>query len=226
VNKTTWTAAICFANIARLGEDVAVLEGHGCSEIHIDISDGNFAPGFSLGYETIRSLKSVTSLPLHAHLMVQNPERHLQDCAEAGCTRITIHAEASTHSHRALQNIKQLGLEAGVAIKPGSPLTKLEYLIADADYIHIITEDRGVARNIPVPAAFERIKILRSNLDYQESRAKIVVEGYMTPKNAALAIVQGADTIVWDDAAVFAEGDLAENIKAFLEQVVVEQKIT
>ena len=225
MKKTSWSAAVCFANLAQLGDDVSVLEKAGCDELHIDISDGIFAPDFSLGYETIRALKGCTALPLHAHLMIENPERHLQDCAEAGCSRITIHAESTPHAHRALQQVKQLGLEAGVAIKPGSPLTKLEYLIADADYIHIITEDRGVERSMPLATAFERIKILRNNLDYQESRAKLVAEGYMTPKNAATAIVQGAGMIVWDAAAVFAEGDLAENIQAFLEQVAIERNI-
>ena len=173
----------------------------------------------------IRALKSCSDLPIHAHLMVENPERHIKDCADAGCARITIHAEATVHAHRALQQIKQLGLEAGIALKPGTPLTKIEYLIASADYVHLITEDRGVERAIPLPAVFERIKILRSNLDYLESRAQLVVEGFMTPKNAATAIVQGADMIVWDGAAVFAKGDLAENIATFIAHVDVERNI-
>jgi ribulose-phosphate 3-epimerase len=208
-----------------LNDEVSVLAEGGCEELHIDVCDGNFAPDFSLGYETIRALKGCTDLPLHAHLMIENPERHLRGCAEAGCGRITIHAEATAHAHQALQQIKQLGLEAGIAIKPGTPLIKLEYLMSDADYIHVITEDRGVERTVPLSTAFERIKILRNNLDYQESRAVLVAEGYMTPKNAATAIVQGADMIVWDGAAVFAQGDLAENIRAFLEQVAVEKNI-
>lgn len=225
MKKTSWSAAVCFANLARLGDDARVLAEAGCDELHIDICDGIFATGFSLGYETVRALKDCTALPLHAHLMVENPERHLQDCADSGCARITIHAEATPHAHRALQQIKHLGLEAGIAIRPGTPLTKLEYLIADAQYIHVVTEDRGVERTVPLPTVFERIKILRNNLNYLESRATLVVEGYMTPKNAATAIVQGADMIVGDAAAVFVQGDLAENIHAFLEQVAVERNI-
>lgn len=226
MKKTSWSAAVCFANLARLADAVAVLEEAGCSELHVDVTDGVFAPGFSLGTDTIRTLKGCSALPVHAHLMIENPERHLPEFAAAGCSRITIHAESTPHAHRGLQQIKALGLEAGIAIKPGTPLTKLEYLIADADYIHVITEDRGAERSVPMQSAFERIKIVRTNLNYQESRAVLVAEGYMTAKNAATAIVQGADMVVWDSAAVFAEGDLAQNIAAFLEAVEVEQNIT
>lgn len=226
MSKTMWSAAICFADLARLSETVDTLAESGCAEVHVDITDGDFAPGFTLGYDFIRALKGCTSLPIHAHLMVQNPERHIKDCADAGCSRITIHAEATPHAHRALQQIHSLGIEVGIALKPGSPLTKLEYLIPHADYVHLILEDRGAERSIPMPVIFERIKILRSSLDYQESPAKLVAEGYMNAKNAASAIVHGADMIVWDNAAVFAEGDLVENITDFLAQVDVEQNIT
>lgn len=226
MSKTLWSAAICFADLARLNETVDTLAQSGCTELHVDITDGDFAPGFTLGYDVIRALKGCTSLPIHAHLMVQNPERHITDCTEAGSSRVTIHAEATPHAHRALQQIRSLGIEAGIALKPGSPLTKLEYLIPHADFVHLILEDRGAGRSIPMPVIFERIKILRSSMDYQESQAKLVAEGFMNAKNAASAIVHGADVIVWDNAAVFAEGNLVDNISDFLAEVDVEQNIS
>ncbi len=225
MKKTTWSAALCFANLARLSDDIVVLSEAGCAEWHLDITDGIFAPGFTLGYDTIRSLKAVTDRPLHAHLMVQEPERHIAEVIAAGCSRVTVHVESTPHVHRAMMMIKELGAEAGIAIQPATPLTKLEYVLAQADSVHLITEARGVERKMPLAATFDRVKILRDNLNYLESRASLSVEGYMTPKNAASAIVHGADTVVWDDAVVFAPGDLTTNIERFLQEVSHEQQI-
>ena len=225
MNKTKWSAALCFANLACLSEDVAVLSEAGCDDLHIDITDGVFAPGFTLGYDTLRSLKAQSDIPLHAHLMVQAPERHIAQVIDAGASRVTIHVESTPHVHRAMMMIKELGAEAGIAIQPATPLTKLEYVLKQADCVHVVMEARGVERKMPLAATFDRIKILRDNLNYLESRALLSVEGFMTAKNAASAIVHGADKVVWDDAVVFAPGNLAENIDLFLQQVEHEQQI-
>jgi len=225
VKKTKWSAAICYADLARLAEQVSVLSEAACDEFHVDITDGIFMPGFSLGADTIRSLKSVSKLPIHAHLMAQNPERHIADIVMAGATHVSIHVESTPHVNRAMSLIKELGAQAGIAINPASPLIKLEYVLNQADVVHMVAEARGAERKVPLPATFDRVKILRDNLNYLESRAELVVEGYMTPKNAASAIAHGADRIVWDDAAVFAPGHLVDNIDRFKEQVEHELQL-
>lgn len=225
MSKTKWSAALCFSDLAHLSDTIDVLSDAGCDEWHIDITDGVFESGFSLGSDTIRSLKTISDRPIHAHLMVHHPERHIADIIAAGASRVSIHLESTPHVHRALMMIKESGAEAGIALQPATPLIKLEYVLSQADIVHVITEARGVERTMPLSATFDRIKILRNNLDYLKSRVQLSVEGYMTAKNAATAIVHGADWVVWDDAAVFASGNLAENIEIFLQQVEHEQQI-
>ena len=225
MKKTTWSAALCFSDLARITDTVLVLSDTGCTEWHIDITDGVFAPGFTLGADTIRCLKSVSEIPIHAHLMVEYPERHIADIIAAGASRVTIHVESTPHVNRAMNMIKELGAQAGIAIQPATALTKLEYVLSQADFVHVITEARGVERKMPLASTFDRIKILRENLNYLESRATLSVEGYMTAKNAASAIVHGADCIVWDNAAVFAPGSLMDNVEGFKELVKHEVQI-
>ncbi|MFP6582675.1 MAG: ribulose-phosphate 3-epimerase [Candidatus Hydrogenedentota bacterium] len=222
MKETLWSAALCYANPLNLGADVAILEASGCGELHVDVKDGVFTQGFAMGLETIEALAQQSTLPVHAHLQIERPERHINDFVKAGCKRITIHVESTVHAHRALQQIINAGVQAGIAVKPATPLTKLEYLMGDVDCVHVITEDRDIARRVTLAGALDRVKILRDNLDYAESRATLSVEGFMTPKHTALCVKHGADMIVMDDAAVFAEGNLAANIEAFKAQITDE----
>ena len=225
MKMTKWSAAICYADLARLAEQISILSEAACDEWHVDITDGVFMPGFALGADTIRSVKTISDTPIHAHMMVEYPERHIAEIIAAGASRVTIHVESTPHVNRAMNLIKELGAQAGIAINPATPLTKLEYVLSQADFVHMVTEARGAERKVPLPATFDRIKILRDNLNYLESRAELVVEGYMTPKNAAAAIVHGADRVVWDDAAVFTPGNLTDNIERFLNQVEYEEQL-
>ena len=207
-----------YADPLHLAREVAALESAGCDELHIDVRDGAFMPGFGFGLETIQALAKTTDLPLHAHLQIERPERVIDDFAKAGCKAITIHIESTIHSHRAIQQILKTGAKAGIAVKPATPLTKLEYILTYVDFVHVITEDREVARRVALPGTFDRVKILRDNMHYHENRAVLSVEGYMTPKHAALCVQHGANQIVFDDAAVFGGDDVAARLEVFKNQ--------
>lgn len=219
MKETIWSAGLNYANPLDLAATVSVLEEAGCDELHLDIKDGSFVPEFGMSLETIRALSRATDVPLHAHLQIDKPERFIDAVIEAGCTRVTIHIESTIHSHRALQMILNAGARAGIAVKPATPLTTLEYALPYVDFVHVITEDRGIARRVPLAGTFDRIIIVRDNLDYLESRATLVAEGLMTTKHAALCLKHGADAIVMDDAVVFADENIAANIELFKAQV-------
>ena len=218
MKKTRWSAGLVYGDPLHLARDVAALESAGCDELHVDVRDGAFMPGYGFGMETIRALTEVTDLPIHAHLQIERPELVIDEFAQAGCKAITIHIESTIHSHRAIQQILKTGAQAGIALKPATPLTKLEYILSDVDFVHVITEDRDVARRVALAGAFDRVKILRTNLDYLESRAVLSVEGYMTAKHAALCARNGADQIVFDDAAVLGEGEVGSRLEAFMHE--------
>lgn len=211
-----------YADPLNLAQDVAALEAVGCDALHVHVRDGAFMPGYGLGLETIRALAEHTDLPVHAHLQIERPELVIDEFAQAGCKSISIHIESTIHSHRAIEQILKTGTQAGIAIKPATPLTKLEYILTYVDIVHVITEDREVARRVALPGAIDRIKILRDNLDYHESRAVLSAEGFMTVKHAALCVQHGADQIVFDDAAVFGHGALGATLDSFKGRVQEE----
>lgn len=218
VKKTRWSAGLVYADPLHLAREVEALEAAGCDELHVDVRDGAFMPGYGLGLETVEALARTTDLPIHAHLQIERPELVIDDFAKAGCKAITIHIESTVHSHRAIQQILKSGAQAGIAVKPATPLTKLEYILTYVDFVHVITEDRGVARRVALAGAFDRVKILRDNLNYMESRAALSVEGFMTAKHAAMCVQHGADQIVFDDAVVFGGGDTGARLEAFKAQ--------
>lgn len=219
MKETKWSAAIAYADPLNIADALPLLAQAGCSELHIDIKDGSFMPGFGLNLETIEALAGATELPLHAHLMIEKPERYIDEVIKAGCSRVTIHVESTVHSHRAIQQIINAGAAPGIAVKPATPLTKLEYLLTYVDFVHVITEERDIAKRMATSGTFDRVKIIRDNLDYNESRATLTAEGYMTAKHAALCVKHGADSVVLDDAVVFSGGSLMDNLETFKTQV-------
>ena len=121
--------SILAADLCRLGEEAQKIEAAGADYIHIDVMDGRFVPNITVGMPVVKALQKITSLPLDVHLMIEEPERYLDDFAAAGSHIITVHAEACRHLHRAIQRIKELGAIPGVALNPATPLSVLDYVL-------------------------------------------------------------------------------------------------
>ncbi|THF73241.1 ribulose-phosphate 3-epimerase [Cohnella fermenti] len=189
--------SILSADFARLGEDVRTAERIGADWIHIDIMDGQYVPNLTFGPPIVAAIRSCTSLPFDVHLMVNTPEKLLDDLKRAGADRITVHAEACLHLHRTIHAIRELGLKAGVALNPHTPLSVLDYVLEDIDLALIMTVNPGFGGQSFIPAMLPKIRELRSRLDAKGlTDVHIEVDGGINAETAALVKQAGANALV------------------------------
>ena len=189
--------SILSADFAKLGEDVRDAERCGADWIHIDIMDGQFVPNLTFGPPVVGAIRSYTSLPFDVHLMVNTPERLFEDLKKAGADRITVHAEACLHLHRTVHAIRELGLKAGVALNPHTPLSVLDHILEDIDLALIMTVNPGFGGQSFIPAMLPKIRDLRGRLDAKGLHgAHIEVDGGINGETAALVAQAGADALV------------------------------
>ncbi len=205
--------SILAADFARLGEQVLLCEQAGADALHIDVMDGRFVPNISFGFVVVEALKRVTKLPLDVHLMILEPEKYLKDFANAGASGLTIHPESTVHSHRAIQQIKELGLKAGLAINPGTPLETLESLLPEIDLALLMTVNPGFGGQKFIPGSISRLQRLKSSRDQLNPVCQIQLDGGITPANAGQMAALGADNLV-AGSAIF-QGDIGANIASF-----------
>ena len=209
--------SILAADFARLEEQVEAAADAGARYIHIDVMDGRFVPNISIGpliVKALRPLADRVDLILDVHLMIVEPERYVQAFADAGADIITVHVEATTHLHRTLQAIREAGVKAGVTLNPATPLVMLEDVLTAVDLILIMSVNPGFGGQSYIPESSARIKKVRQLLDERGGTAVIEVDGGVKVHNAAEIAAAGADILV-AGSAVFGNGSIAENMRAF-----------
>lgn len=206
--------SILSADFGKLRDEIKNIERAGADWIHIDVMDGHFVPNLTFGPPVIKAVRNATDLPFDVHLMIEKPELSLAEYAAAGADRITVHAEACVHLHRVVHMIKELGLPAGVAINPATPVQVLEPILDDLDLILVMTVNPGFGGQSFIPLTLDKIRTLRAMLNARGlSGVHIQVDGGINTETAALVREAGANVIV-AGSAVFGKPDLSAAIAA------------
>jgi ribulose-phosphate 3-epimerase len=189
-------ASILSADFARLGEQAREAEDAGVDAIQIDVMDGRFVPNITFGPGVVRALRPLVSLPLDVHLMIVEPERHLEAFAEAGADRLIVHQEAAPHLHRLLQTIRELEIEAGVSLNPATPPVVLEEVLDLIDLIQVMTVNPGWGGQAFLRSQLDKIRRLKLMLGERELEIPIGVDGGIDPTTAPLVVEAGATMMV------------------------------
>lgn len=205
--------SILSADFARLGEEVSAVSDAGADYIHVDVMDGRFVPNITIGPLVVKAVRSVTTLPLDVHLMIVEPERYIEDFAVAGADIIVVHAEACTHLHRVIQQIKACGKRAGVSLNPATPLNALEYVLSDLDLVLLMSVNPGFGGQSFINGVLPKISQLRGMLDSIGSHAELEVDGGINRSNIRAVAEAGADVFV-AGSAVFNGTNYFETISA------------
>lgn len=205
--------SILSADFAALGEAVRAAERGGADQIHVDVMDGHFVPNITVGPLVVRALKRVVTVPLDVHLMIEEPDRYIEDFASAGAAMISVHVEVLPHLHRTLQYIHSYGARAGVAINPSTPVVALEEIAADVDLVLVMSVNPGFGGQTFIPRSESKIKAIRALLDAAGNAAPISVDGGVDTSNAARIVAAGAGILVAGNA-IFGSPDPAEATRA------------
>jgi len=209
--KTCIAPSVLSADLDRLAEQVGAAAAGGADWMHVDVMDGRFVPTITFGSPMVRALRRITDLPIDVHLMVQEPERYIEEYAEAGARVFTIHPEATIHVQRHLDTIRAAGMLAGLALNPGTPLGYLEEVLDSVDLVLVMSVNPGYGGQRYLPAATGKIRRVRELLSRHRSPARLEVDGGITQATIRGAWEAGADTFV-AGTAVFGAPDPARAI--------------
>jgi ribulose-phosphate 3-epimerase len=207
-------ASVLSADFARLGEQASEAEAAGVDAIQIDVMDGRFVPVITFGAGVVRALRRLVSLPLDVHLMIVEPELHLESFAEAGADRLLVHQEATPHLHYVLGAIRKLGIQAGVSISPGTPPVVLEEVLDLTDMIQVMTVNPGWGGQPFLHSQLDKIRRLRRMLDERGLDTPIGVDGGIDPTTAPLVVQAGATMMVSGSGLYNDRASVADNVAA------------
>lgn len=188
--------SILSADFANLERDIKEVEQYNVDYIHIDAMDGRFVPNLTLGPNVVSAIRKITTLPLDCHLMIEQPERYINEFAKAGADIITIHVESTAHLHRALQQIKEAGVKAGVVINPATPVSAIEPVLADVDMVLVMTVNPGFGGQTFIESTLKKIKQLDQLRRENNYQYLIEVDGGINAKTAQQCKEVGVDIVV------------------------------
>lgn len=197
--------SILSADFAALGEAIGAVQRGGADLIHVDVMDGHFVPNLTIGPPVVRALRRVAEVPLDVHLMIEAPDRYLEAFAQAGAAWLTVHVEAVPHLHRTVSAIKALGLRAGVALNPATPVSALEDIIAELDLVLIMSVNPGFGGQSFIPHSLDKIRRAKALARSARSHAVIEVDGGVDETTARSVVEAGADILVAGQA-IFGSG--------------------
>jgi len=202
------------ADFLNLGDACKIVNESEADWFHLDVMDGRFVPNISYGMNIIKQLKKVGTKFFDVHLMILEPEKYAEEFKDAGADGLTVHVEACVNLHRNIQQIKTLGMKAGVGINPHSPMMLLKDIIADIDLVNVMSVNPGFGGQTFIQHSIQKIKELRELIDNSGSSAKIEVDGGVTLENAKEILDAGADVLVTGNT-IFSSKDPRDTIRKF-----------
>lgn len=206
--------SVLSAPFGRLAEAIQTVESAGADWLHLDVMDGKFVPNISFGQPVVRAIRSITSLPLDVHLMIEDPGRYAQEFVKAGADTLTVHLEACTHLHRNIHQIKDLGIKAGVAINPHTPVESLLPVLADLDLVCLMSVNPGFGGQAFIPSTMSKLHALNQYRQERGLRFGIEIDGGVDLSNALALMEAGANVLVAGQS-VFGQADPAAAVRAF-----------
>jgi ribulose-phosphate 3-epimerase len=211
--------SILSADFARLGEQVREAEEGGADWIHVDVMDGHFVPNITIGPLIAESARRSTRLPMDVHLMIEHPERYLEAFAKAGADYLTVHVETCRHLHRTVQQIRELGVKAGVTLNPATPVESLEEILPYVDLVLVMSVNPGFGGQSYIPTSTAKIARVRGMIDAlgRGGEVELEVDGGVAPDTIAEVAAAGATVVVAGSAVYNRRGSVAENIRGLRE---------
>jgi len=202
VNKIKLAPSILSADFGRLGEQVIEATKAGADYIHVDVMDGHFVPNITVGPLVVAAIRPHTHLPLDVHLMIESPEKYIQQFVQAGANIITVHVEVCPHLHRVVESIKELGVKAGVSLNPSTPLTAVDEVLSALDLVLLMSVNPGFGGQQFIEGTVGKIARLRNRLDELGLATELEVDGGINAEIAPRVAKAGARVLV-AGAAVF-----------------------
>ena len=200
------------ANFGNLASDIEMVNNSEADLFHLDIMDGLFVPNISYGFPVVKAISELAKKPMDAHLMIVDPDRYIERFAKEGVKYLSVHIEACTHLHRTIQNIKECGMKAGVALNPHTPAYMIKEIIADTDFVLVMSVNPGFGGQSFIASSHNKIREIRDMASKAAPNLLIEVDGGVSKENAPLLVEAGADILVAGNS-IFSKSSPSEAIK-------------
>jgi len=208
--------SILSADFGRLGEEIQAAERGGAGAVHVDVMDGHFVPNLTVGPVVVKAARRATQLPIDVHLMIENADRYVDAFRDAGADWISVHVEALPHLQRTLAHVRQRGAAPGVVLNPSTPLGSLEEILAEVDYVLVMSVNPGFGGQAFLPASLDKVRRLSALIRSRGVSVRIEVDGGIDAGNARSLIDAGAEILVAGNA-VFGRGQAETDARLIVE---------